>query len=141
MVRETYSEQETEALAQSLAAQLKAGDILALDGDLGAGKTAFTRGLARGLGYPGRVQSPTFTVVNEYEGGRLPLFHFDLYRLASPDELFDIGWEDYLDRGGVCCVEWSELGGEHLSHARHITITRGEGENARHIDIQEVPPC
>lgn len=141
MVRETHSEQETEALAQSLAQELKAGDVLALDGDLGAGKTAFTRGLARGLGYPGRVQSPTFTVVNEYEGGRLPLFHFDLYRLTSPDELFDIGWEDYLDRGGVCCVEWSALGGEHLAHARHITITRAAEENTRRIDIEEVPPC
>lgn len=141
MVRQTHSEGETEALAQALAEELKAGDVLALDGDLGAGKTAFTRGLARGLGYPGRVQSPTFTVVNEYEGGRLPLFHFDLYRLTSPEELFDIGWEDYLDRGGVCCVEWSEKGGDYLAHARHIAITRGEGENSRRIDIQEVEPC
>lgn len=141
MVRETHSEQETEALAQALARELKAGDVLALDGDLGAGKTAFTRGLARGLGYPGRVQSPTFTVVNEYEGGRLPLFHFDLYRLTSPDELFDIGFEDYLDRGGVCCVEWSALGGEYLCRARHITITRGGEENTRHIDIEEATPC
>ena len=83
------------------------GTVLAYRGDLGMGKTAFTRGLARGLGFTGRVTSPTFTIVNEYEG-RIPLFHFDMYRLGGPDELFDIGWEDYLARGGVCAVEWSE---------------------------------
>lgn len=141
MTVETHSEQETEALARALAETLKAGDILALDGDLGAGKTAFTRGLAAGLGYPGRVQSPTFTIVNEYDGGRLPLFHFDLYRLTSPEELFDIGFEDYLDRGGVCCVEWSEKGGDFLKNARHITITRGAGDKDRRVEIQEVGPC
>ena len=81
---------------------------MAFTGDLGAGKTAFTRGIARGLGIGDRVTSPTFAIVNEYEGGRLPLFHFDMYRLTSSDELFDIGWEDYLARGGVCAVEWSE---------------------------------
>lgn len=92
---------ETEALGEALAARLTAGTVVAFTGDLGAGKTAFTRGLARGLGVPDRVTSPTFTIVNEYEGGRLPLFHFDMYRLGSSDELFDIGWEDYLARGGV----------------------------------------
>lgn len=141
MVVETHSERETEALAQKLAGELKAGDVLALDGDLGAGKTAFTRGLAAGLGYRGRVQSPTFTIVNEYDGGRLTLFHFDLYRLTSPEELFDIGFEDYLDRGGVCCVEWSERGGAYLEGARRITITRGSGDKDRRIDIQEVGAC
>ena len=100
---------ETEALGEALAARLTAGTVVAFTGDLGAGKTAFTRGLARGLGVPDRVTSPTFTIVNEYEGGRLPLFHFDMYRLGSSDELFDIGWEDYLARGGVCAVEWSEI--------------------------------
>ena len=104
----THSPAETEQAGEALANALTAGTVLALQGDLGAGKTAFTRGLARGLGYPGAVTSPTFTIVNEYEGGRLPLFHFDLYRLGSADELWDIGWEDYLDRGGVCAVEWSE---------------------------------
>lgn len=99
---------ETEALGEALAARLTAGTVVAFTGDLGAGKTAFTRGLARGLGVPDRVTSPTFTIVNEY-GGRLPLFHFDMYRLGSSDELFDIGWEDYLARGGVCAVEWSEI--------------------------------
>ena len=101
-------EADTEALGRRLAAVLSPGAVLAYRGGLGMGKTAFTRGLAAGLGYEGRVTSPTFTIVNEYEGGRLPLFHFDMYRLADADALFDIGWEDYLDRGGVCAVEWSE---------------------------------
>ena len=103
----THSEAETEALGQRLAERLDAGSVLAFSGGLGMGKTAFTRGLALGLGYTGRVTSPTFTIVNEYEG-RLPLFHFDMYRLGDEDELFDIGWEDYLSRPGVCAVEWSE---------------------------------
>ena len=105
---------ETEALGEALAARLTAGTVVAFTGDLGAGKTAFTRGLARGLGVPDRVTSPTFTIVNEYLGGRLPLFHFDMYRLPDSDALFDIGWEDYLDRGGVCAVEWSEQVAEAL---------------------------
>ena len=103
----THNEIETEALGETLARRLGPGDVVAYREDLGAGKTAFTRGLARGLGCTGRVTSPTFTVVNEYEG-RLPLFHFDLYRLEGEDALYDVGWEDYLDRGGVCAVEWSE---------------------------------
>ena len=141
MVAESHSESETEALGEALGRELRAGDVLALDGDLGAGKTAFTRGLARGLGYPGRVTSPTFTIVNEYEGGRLPLFHFDLYRLTSPEELFDIGWEDYLERGGICCVEWSQLGGVYLEKARHVVIRRGEDDSARRVEIEEVAAC
>ncbi|MEG0779524.1 MAG: tRNA (adenosine(37)-N6)-threonylcarbamoyltransferase complex ATPase subunit type 1 TsaE [Oscillospiraceae bacterium] len=103
----SHSEQETEDLGERLGASLSPGAVLAFRGDLGMGKTAFTRGLARGLGYTGRVTSPTFTLVNEYEG-RIPLFHFDMYRLDDADALFDIGWEDYLERGGVCAVEWSE---------------------------------
>ena len=103
----SHSTQETEAIGEELAQKLRGGDVLAFTGSLGMGKTAFTRGLARGLGCRGRVTSPTFTIVNEYEG-RTPLFHFDMYRLGSSDELFDIGWEDYLARGVVCAVEWSE---------------------------------
>ena len=87
-------EADTEALGRRLAAVLSPGAVLAYRGGLGMGKTAFTRGLAAGLGYTGRVTSPTFTIVNEYEGGRLPLFHFDMYRLPDADALFDIGWED-----------------------------------------------
>ena len=99
---------ETEALGAALAKLLWPGAVVAFTGDLGAGKTAFVRGMAQGLGVAGRVTSPTFTIVNEYEGGRLPLFHFDLYRLASSDGRFEMGGEDYLRRGGVCAVEWSE---------------------------------
>ena len=127
---------ETEALGEALAARLTAGTVVAFTGDLGAGKTAFTRGLARGLGVPDRVTSPTFTIVNEYEGGRLPLFHFDMYRLGSSDELFDIGWEDYLARGGVCAVEWSEIVSDALEDGvLRVDIRRGAGEGERIITI------
>lgn len=131
------SEEETEALGVRLADELKAGAVIAFTGDLGAGKTAFTRGLARGLGVKSRVTSPTFTIVNEYEGGRLPLFHFDMYRLGSSDELFDIGWEDYLNRGGVCAVEWSENVSDALEEdAISVEICRGESDNQRIITIE-----
>ena len=102
------SVEDTEEFGERFAETLSAGDVLALVGELGAGKTAFCRGLARGLGYEGRVTSPTFAIVGEYLGGRLSMFHFDLYRLEGEDELFDIGWEDYLARGGVCAVEWAQ---------------------------------
>ena len=103
----TTSESETEALGARLAASLPDGSVVAMYGDLGAGKTAFVRGMARGMGLSARVSSPTFTIVNEYPGPR-ELIHFDMYRLSGADELFDIGWEDYLARGAVCAVEWSE---------------------------------
>ena len=104
----TNSERETEELGRRFAETLPAGGaVVAMYGDLGAGKTAFVRGMARGLGLDCRVSSPTFTIVNEYLGDR-ELIHFDMYRLSSADELFDIGWEDYLNRGAVCAVEWSE---------------------------------
>lgn len=131
----TYSEFETEQVGEELARGLLPGAVIAFTGDLGAGKTAFTRGLARGLGIPGRVTSPTFTIVNEYEGGRLPLFHFDMYRLSSSEELFDIGWEDYLRRGGVCAVEWSERVHDALEGAITVNISRGDGEYDRIITI------
>ena len=121
----THSADETQALGQKLASRLASGDVIAYFGDLGAGKTAFTRGLAQGLGITDPVTSPTYTIVNEYLSGRIPLFHFDMYRLSSSDELFDIGWEDYLDRGGVCAVEWSENVREALPpDAVTVTIAR-----------------
>ena len=135
----TNNEQETEALGARLAQVLKPGDVIAYTGDLGAGKTAFTRGLARGLGVTERITSPTFTIVNEYEGGRLPLFHFDMYRLGSSDELFDIGWEDYLARGGVCAVEWSEIVDDAIEHdAIRVDLRRGADDNQRIITVKGV---
>ena len=136
----THNEIETEALGARLAAALKPGAVVAYQGGLGMGKTAFTRGLASGLGYPGRGTSPTFTIVNEYEGGQLPLFHFDMYRLADADALFDIGWEDYLDRGGVCAVEWSEQVADALpSDTVYVTITRCPNQDSwRTITIEGV---
>ena len=135
----SHSAEETEAFGEALAARLRPGDVVAYRGGLGMGKTAFTRGLARGLGCTGRVSSPTFTIVNEYEGGRLPLFHFDMYRLGSSDELFDIGWEDYLARGGVCAVEWSENVEEAIeSDAIRVSIVRGGRDGDRIITIEGV---
>ena len=135
----SHSEQETEALGAALAQRLHGGDMIAYRGDLGAGKTAFTRGLARGLGCTGRVTSPTFTIVNEYEG-EIPLFHFDLYRLGDEEELWDIGWEDYLGRGGVCAVEWSESFPRAIPpEAVTVTIRRcPENEDWRRITVEGV---
>ena len=133
------SVEETEDLGFRLAGKLLPGTVVAFTGDLGAGKTAFTRGLARGLGIEDRVTSPTFTIVNEYEGGRLPLFHFDLYRLSCADELFDIGWEDYLARGGVCAVEWSENVSDALEEdVISVKICRGEADVQRIITVEGV---
>ena len=136
----TNGTQETEELGFRLGQALQPGTVIAYTGDLGAGKTAFTRGLAQGLEIPERVTSPTFTIVNEYEGGRLPLFHFDMYRLGSSDELFDIGWEDYLARGGVCAVEWSENVEDALEEDTiQIDIRRGEHDDQRRITIKNGP--
>ena len=132
----SHSAEETERFGEALAHDLRVGDVLAFTGSLGMGKTAFTRGLARGLGCRGRVTSPTFTIVNEYDG-KTPLFHFDMYRLGSSDELFDIGWDDYLARGGVCAVEWSERVSDALpGDTIFVDIARGEeGENTRVITV------
>ena len=135
MTYTTHSPTETEALGAALGRILTPGTVIAYRGDLGAGKTAFTRGLARGLGYADPVTSPTYTIVNEYLGGRLPLFHFDMYRLRSSEDLWDIGWEDYLDRGGVCAVEWSENVEDALEDALTVTIEK-LGEGSRRITIE-----
>ena len=135
MIYETNSPEETERVGAALGRIVRPGTVIAYRGGLGAGKTAFTRGLARGLGYTDIVTSPTYTIVNEYLGGRLPLFHFDMYRLASPDDLWDIGWEDYLDRRGVCCVEWSENVAEALEDPITVTIDK-LGENSRRITLE-----
>lgn len=135
MTFQTNSPSETEAVGAALGKILPPGTVLAYRGGLGAGKTAFTRGLARGLGCSDLVTSPTYTIVNEYLTGRLPLFHFDMYRLGSSDDLWDIGWEDYLERGGVCAVEWSENVADAMEDAVSVTIEKLDGD-ARRITIE-----
>ena len=131
----THAPEETEAVGETLGKKLVPGTVIAYQGGLGAGKTTFTRGLARGLSCRETVTSPTYTIVNEYLGGRLPLFHFDMYRLHSSDDLWDIGWEDYLDRGGVCAVEWSENVADAMAGAITVTITPMD-DNTRLIRIE-----
>jgi len=130
----TNNEFETVSEGEKLGRTLKPGAVVALYGDLGAGKTAFTRGLAAGLGISMCVSSPTFTIVNEYPG-KIPLFHFDMYRLENESELFDIGWDDYQDRGGICVVEWSEkVPG--AFHADTITVRlENLGNDIRRLEI------
>jgi tRNA threonylcarbamoyladenosine biosynthesis protein TsaE len=132
----TNSEAETEKVGEEFSSSLPGGTVVAMYGDLGAGKTAFVRGMARGMGLDCRVSSPTFTIVNEYLGKR-ELIHFDMYRLRSSDELFDIGWEDYLARGAVCAVEWSE-NVEDAFFGDEITVRIEKlSENGRKITILE----
>lgn len=137
-VYESYSYEDTARIAAEFADTLKGGEFIAMYGDLGAGKTAFTQGLAKALGIEQHVTSPTFTIVNEYEG-RLPLFHFDVYRIVDPEEMYEIGYEEYLDRGGVCIVEWSELIEELFPEEYiKITITKDDikGDNYRCIEVK-----
>ena len=131
----TNSPEETEAIGKRLGEKLTPGAVIAYQGDLGAGKTAFTRGVALGLGAKEQVTSPTYTIVNEYLSGKYPLFHFDMYRLASSDDLFDIGWEDYLVRGGICAGEWSENVADAMENAIVVTIEK-LGEDTRRITIE-----
>ena len=110
MIRfKTTSPEQTELFGREFAGSLISGDIIALTGDLGAGKTCLTRGIAGGLGSSSHVSSPTFTIVNEYDGGRLMLFHFDTYRLSGPDDFLMSGLDEYFYRGGVCVIEWSDI--------------------------------
>lgn len=128
------SEKDTEEIGRSFAQNLRGGEVIAMYGDLGAGKTAFVRGLAKGLGIDAKVSSPTFTIVNEYPG-EIDLIHFDMYRLSSADELFDIGWEDYLARGVVCAVEWSENVTDAFFGDEIKVIIEKTGDNSRKIEI------
>ena len=134
------SERETEALGARLAAVLPGGSVVAMYGDLGAGKTAFVRGMARGMGLDCRVSSPTFTIVNEYLGKR-ELIHFDMYRIGGADELFDIGWEDYLNRGAVCAVEWSENVEDALFGDEIVVRMEKLGDTERKITIEGAELC
>jgi len=134
MVVITNSETETMRQGEMLGRTLPRGAVVALYGELGAGKTAFTRGLALGLGIIAGVSSPTFTIANEYLG-KVPLFHFDLYRLESENELFDIGWDDYLERGGICVVEWSEKAPGAFPLGTIAVRIENLGENTRRVEI------
>ena len=130
----TSNENETVVAGEKLGRELQSGAVVALYGGLGAGKTAFTRGIASGLGINSSVSSPTFTIVNEYHG-EVPLFHFDMYRLESENELFDIGWDDYLDRDGVCVVEWSEKVPGAFPSGTIVVKIDNLGDNSRRLEI------
>ena len=126
------NEEDTKAFGRKLAEELEAGDILALIGDLGTGKTTLTKSVAAGLGVTEDITSPTFNIVNEYHSGRLPLYHFDVYRLESGADLFEIGGEEYFDAGGVCIIEWADLVAEVLpDDAKCIFLEYGEKEGER----------
>ena len=130
------SAEQTEAIGEQFAKNLADGSVVAMYGDLGAGKTAFVRGMARGMGLSCRVSSPTFTIVNEYCGDR-ELIHFDMYRLSGSDELFDIGWEVYLARGAVCAVEWSEKIDDAFYGDETVVRIEKLGDFERKITIEE----
>ena len=136
----TKNESETEALGAEFAKNLPGGTVIAMYGDLGAGKTAFVRGMAKGMGLECRVTSPTFTIVNEYLGQR-ELIHFDMYRLSSADELFDIGWDDYIARGAVCAVEWSENVSEAFTGDEIRLNIEKLDDNTRKITIEGAEKC
>ena len=133
------SEEETIRHGERLGATLRSGDILALTGDLGAGKTHLTKGIVRGVGCDAEVSSPTFSLVHEYQGGRLPIFHFDLYRLDDPSELIGIGWEDYLEADGVCVVEWADKFPGALPRGTRWFRLSNEATGARSI-VEISPP-
>ena len=140
MIYYTNSDKETEAVGEQFGRTVKDGTVVAMYGDLGAGKTAFVRGMARGMGITERVSSPTFTIVNEYLGDRT-LIHFDMYRLGSADELFDIGWEDYIARGAVCAVEWSE-NVEEAFYGDEVRLTiEKTSDTSRKITIEGADVC
>jgi len=132
MEYKSYSCEETEKIAYEIAKNFLNGGIITLDGDLGAGKTAFVRGFVKGLGITDNVVSPTFTIVNEYLHGDVPVFHFDVYRIGSVDEMYDIGWEDYLSRGGVVLVEWAINVKELFENEDYTEITI-----TKNLDISE----
>ena len=130
--------QETSEYGKALAKELKPNDIIALTGDLGAGKTTLSKAIAEGLGVTETITSPTFTIVCEYETGSLPLYHFDVYRVNDSEELFEIGFEDYLNRGGVCLIEWANLLEDGLlpDNIIKINIEYGENEDERILTIE-----
>ena len=139
MIIETYSEKETFDLGYSLAEKAEPGQIFSLEGDLGVGKTVLTKGMAAGLGITEPVSSPTFTIVQVYEEGRMPFYHFDVYRIADPEEMDEIGYEDYFFGNGVCLVEWANLIEELMpAHTIKIKIEKDleKGFDYRRITVE-----
>lgn len=134
-ILETFSYEDTQSVATEFAGTLQGGEFIAMYGDLGAGKTAFVQGVAKGLGISSHITSPTFTIVNEYEG-RLPLYHFDVYRISDPDEMYEIGYDEYVNGDGVCIVEWAELI-EELFPDKCIKITILK-DNEKGIDYRKI---
>ena len=130
------SEKETQEFARNFAKTLSRGSVIAFEGDLGAGKTAFTRGLSEGLGCRDSVSSPTFAIVNEYDG-EIPLFHFDMYRIETFSELYSIGFFEYLERGGICAIEWSENIYSALPDDSIFVSIEKISENERKITVTE----
>lgn len=140
MIIETYSAEETFALGREIGKRAKAGDVYTLVGDLGVGKTVFTQGMAKGLEIEEPISSPTFTIVQVYEEGRLPLYHFDVYRIGDIEEMEEIGYEDYFYGEGVCLIEWANLIEEILpENIKEITIEKDleKGFDYRKITISE----
>jgi tRNA threonylcarbamoyladenosine biosynthesis protein TsaE len=138
MLLKINSEADTQRYGKYLASTLMPGDILCLVGDLGTGKTALTKAIARGLGITESISSPTFNIVKEYHSGRLPLYHFDVYRVSDPDELFEIGAEEYFYGEGVCVIEWADLIRDMIPPgSRLIEIRYGDAPEERIYDIKE----
>ena len=140
MIKETYSEQETFELGETLGRKAASGEVYTLEGDLGVGKTIFTKGFAHGLGVQEDVVSPTFTIVQEYESGRMPFYHFDVYRIGDPEEMDEIGFDDYIYGDGLCLIEWADLIEEILPEKRvaiRIEKDLEKGFDYRRITIQE----
>ena len=139
LIIETRSPEETLYLAEKVSGLLKCGDVITLDGDLGAGKTVFSKGIAKGLGIMDPVTSPTFIIMQEYEGGRLPLYHFDVYRIEDPEELYAIGADEYINGTGVCLIEWAVQVEDIIPEdAIKVTIVREaeKGDDFRKITIE-----
>ena len=132
----THSAEETRNLGKRLAAQLHAGDVVLLRGDLGAGKSEFSRGLARGLGITGPVPSPSFTILNAYDEGRIPLYHFDWYRLESAQEIYEMGMDEQLGGDGIALIEWFEKAEECVPARALLISIRAADEETREFDFQ-----
>ena len=136
MIYETMSPKETFELGKKIGLEAKAGEIICLDGDLGVGKTVFTQGFAKGLGIDEAVNSPTFTIIQEYDEGRLPLYHFDVYRIGNPEEMYEIGYEDYFYGQGVCLIEWAKLIEELIPDEAKIVLIEKKLENG--LDYRKI---